>query len=68
MVKTTRIRQCNEHFAKVNNVDLVCVFAGATSDTSGTDAQHTNHTHPAHPRSPFRRQGVLILRYYSWDN
>lgn len=31
MVKTTEIRQCNEKFAKKNNADLVCVFAGATS-------------------------------------
>jgi NAD(P)-dependent dehydrogenase (short-subunit alcohol dehydrogenase family) len=31
MVKTTAIRQCNEKFAKENNADLVCVFAGATS-------------------------------------
>lgn len=31
MVKTTAISQCNERFAKENNADLVCVFAGATS-------------------------------------
>lgn len=31
MVKATEIRQCNERFAKENDVHLVCVFAGATS-------------------------------------
>lgn len=31
MVKITEIRQYNERFAKENNADLVCVFAGATS-------------------------------------
>ncbi|OBT65010.1 hypothetical protein VE03_05663 [Pseudogymnoascus sp. 23342-1-I1] len=31
MVKSTTIRKCNERFAKENNADLVCVFAGATS-------------------------------------
>ncbi|OBT81098.1 hypothetical protein VE02_10279 [Pseudogymnoascus sp. 03VT05] len=31
MVKTTAIRQCNEHFARENNAGLICVFAGATS-------------------------------------
>ncbi|KFX88418.1 hypothetical protein V490_07647 [Pseudogymnoascus sp. VKM F-3557] len=31
MVKINEIRQYNERFAKENNADLVCVFAGATS-------------------------------------
>lgn len=31
MVKATEIRQYNERFVEENDVDLVCVFAGATS-------------------------------------
>lgn len=31
MVKITAIGQCNERFAKENDADLICVFAGATS-------------------------------------